>query len=125
MVTEELINKAFSEAMAAHKYADKEFLENRGSSEVIFSFPGSWSVKDWYSEGAFGETGIDSAFFPSLRSLGNNEYAVVNKAFQERFKLVAERSQLRNRVCCLFIIFNSLFFFVGPHVFGEFRNRYR
>ncbi|GMN45756.1 hypothetical protein TIFTF001_014935 [Ficus carica] len=92
-VKEEIVSKAFSEAMGAHR-SRNEFVEKITSSEAIFSFPGSWSFEDWCSE----EAKIDSALFPSLRSLGNKHCAVVNKAFQDRFKLVAENSQLRKRV---------------------------
>ena len=104
---EELIKKACSEAIKAHKFPDELFLEqsSTGSSEVIFSFPGSWLAKDWYSDkcqGPFGEEIIDLKSFPSIRSIGNQEAAHVNKAFQERFQSILENSKLKEKVRVVF-----------------------
>ncbi|KAL5544326.1 hypothetical protein UlMin_008110 [Ulmus minor] len=97
-MSEELMKKAYSEAMKAHK-SETFRLDNKSSKDVvIFSFPGSWSVQDWYSKGPFGATEINQEFFPSLRSIGNNEFATVNEAFQERFKLIMDKSQLQKEV---------------------------
>lgn len=108
---EAIVSEAFLEAMGAHRSPNEPFKEKTTSSEAIFSFPGSWSFKDWCSEGASVETKIDSALFPSLRSLGNKECASVNKAFQDRFKLVAKNSQLRNRVCYVHKLIYLFIFF--------------
>lgn len=89
---EERIKKAFSLALKAHKSPGKLFLleKIRGSSppEVIISFPECGSVKDWFSETPFGETKINLTHFPSLRSVGNDEAALVNKAFLQRFEAI-------------------------------------
>ncbi|KAL5544327.1 hypothetical protein UlMin_008111 [Ulmus minor] len=88
---EELMKKAYSEAMKAHK-SEKFRLEKSSKDVVIFSFPGSWSVQDWYSKGPFGDTEINQEFFPSLRSIGKDEFATVNEAFQERFQSIKDNN---------------------------------
>ncbi|KAA8540880.1 hypothetical protein F0562_024982 [Nyssa sinensis] len=84
---EELIKKASSLAMKAHRSPGKPFLseKSRGSPEIIIAFPGSWSVGDWFSGRSFGETKVDN-LFPSVRSIGNDEVGLANEAFIRRFK---------------------------------------
>ncbi|KAM3704094.1 hypothetical protein ACJW31_04G149400 [Castanea mollissima] len=87
-ITPEIVNKACSLAVGAHNFADEPYiLENiRGSPDlVIFGFPGNWSVNDWYAGESFGEIKINLELFPSLRSVGIDEHAKVNKAFLQRF----------------------------------------
>uniref|UniRef100_A0A2N9EI66 EDS1 EP domain-containing protein n=1 Tax=Fagus sylvatica TaxID=28930 RepID=A0A2N9EI66_FAGSY len=83
----EVIKSAWKLAEKAHSSNDPYKIErSRGSSEpIIISFPGSWSVNDWFVGEAFGETKINLDLFPSLRSIGNDEHAKVNKAFQQKF----------------------------------------
>ena len=86
----DLIQKACSLAVKAHKKSSQksyilEKINIGGSSYVIFSFPGYWSEKDWYDGEPFGETKINLELFPSLRSIGIDEHAKVNKAFLQRF----------------------------------------
>ncbi|PON86098.1 Alpha/beta-hydrolase [Trema orientale] len=100
---EELIKNAYSEAITAHGSPGKPFLKksSTGSSEVIFSFPGSWAVKDWHSDMCqrpFGEKKINLKLFPSLRSIGKEEAADVNQAFEERFQLILENPKLKDKV---------------------------
>ena len=97
-MSEELMKKAYSEAMKAQK-SEKFCVEKSSKEVVIFSFPGSWSVQDWYSKGPFGATEINQEFFPSLRSIGNDEFATVNEAFQEKFKLIKDNPQFQKEVC--------------------------
>ncbi|KAF7806129.1 protein EDS1L-like [Senna tora] len=99
VLKEEQMKKAFSLSSKAHKSPDKLYLvekirsNNRSSSsEVIISFSGFGSVKDWFSETPFGETKINLNLFPSLKSVGNNEVALVNKAFLNRFEAVLGKS---------------------------------
>ena len=94
----ELINRACIEATKPHKPSKKLFFVQDNGSEVIFSFPGSWDVIDWYLKGPFGETAINSELFPSLRSIGVNELAKVNQAFQNKFQLVLDE-EFRKKVC--------------------------
>ena len=61
--------------------------------EVIFCFPGSGAVRDWYSQKNFGETKIDLGLFPSLRSIGIDEQALVNEAFQKKFQEILSAKQ--------------------------------
>ncbi|KAH9775957.1 protein eds1-related [Citrus sinensis] len=98
---EEVIKKACSIAMKAHKLPEKQLYlveKNRGSSDVIFSFPGSWTISDWFSRSPFGEKMIDPhpPQFASLRSIGNDQVATVNEAFLTRFQAILP--QLQNEV---------------------------
>lgn len=98
---DEVIKKACSIAMKAHKSPERQLYlveKNRGSSDVIFSFPGSWSISDWFSRNPFGEKKIDPhpPQFASLRSIGNDQVATVNEAFLIRFQAILP--QLQNEV---------------------------
>ncbi|XP_052182257.1 protein EDS1-like isoform X2 [Diospyros lotus] len=102
-VREELIKKACSLDLKAHKTASgKPYLceKSRGSSEAIFSFSGSWTAEDWFSGKSFGGTGPedDLGLFPSLRSIGTGEVAVVNRAFLARFQAILRTSSLEKKV---------------------------
>lgn len=103
-MTDELIKRACSIAMKAHKSAGKHYLRDkiRGSPEVVFGFAGSWSVNDLFKDNSFGETNISRELFPSMRSIGNDETAKVNKAFAERFEDILQT--LKNKVIQSFII---------------------
>lgn len=108
---EEVIKNACSIAMKAHKLPEKQLYlveKNRGSSDVIFSFPGSWTISDWFSRSPFGEKMIDPhpPQFASLRSIGNDQVATVNEAFLTRFQAILP--QLQSEVCDFFV--NLLFF---------------
>ncbi|KAG7954699.1 hypothetical protein I3843_11G032700 [Carya illinoinensis] len=90
---EELIMKACSSAMNAHKLPGKPFTfeKFRASSGTytafIFGFAGSWSVNDLQIvQNPFGETQIKTELFPSLKSIGNDEFAMVNQCSQQRFE---------------------------------------
>ncbi|KAG5019759.1 hypothetical protein JHK87_015614 [Glycine soja] len=86
----EVIEKAYAGSWKAHKSPDKPYLiekiNRNDPQEVIFCFPGSGAVRDWYSQKNFGETKIDLGLFPSLRSIGIDEQAFVNEAFQKKFQ---------------------------------------
>ncbi|XP_075662124.1 protein EDS1-like [Castanea sativa] len=101
-ITPEIVNKACSLAVGAHNFADEPYiLENiRGSPDlVIFVFPGNWSVNDWYAGESFGEIKINLELFPSLRSIGIDEHAKVNKTFLQRFDdKVLRNSDFQNKV---------------------------
>ncbi|KAK3225664.1 hypothetical protein Dsin_005526 [Dipteronia sinensis] len=99
-VSEELIKKACLLATKAHKSPEKPYLveKSRGSSEVIFSFPGSWSVNDWFTGSPFGEKKMDLGKFASLKSLGNEDVAIFNAAFLNRFDAILSQSQLQIEV---------------------------
>ncbi|KAF7806130.1 protein EDS1L-like [Senna tora] len=90
VLKEERLKKAYSQAFKAHTLkSDKLYLVEKTrsiSSEVIISFPGFGPVKDWFSGTSFGDTQINLNLFPSLRSIGNDEAASVNKAFLHRFE---------------------------------------
>ncbi|TXG61971.1 hypothetical protein EZV62_013334 [Acer yangbiense] len=99
-VNEELIKKAWSLAMKAHMSPEKPYLveKSRSSSEVIFSFPGSWSVNDWFTRSPFGEKKIDLGKFASLKSIGNEDVAIFNEAFLNRFDAILSQLQIEVRI---------------------------
>ncbi|XP_062030609.1 protein EDS1L-like [Rosa rugosa] len=93
-ISEELIKKSCSLSWE-DQFSNGLFHVDKSSSDAVFIvFPGSWTVKEWFSgDQAFGETKIDSKdwskkAFPSMRSIGNDDVAIVNQAFLERFELV-------------------------------------
>ncbi|KAK7243469.1 hypothetical protein RIF29_38266 [Crotalaria pallida] len=88
-VSEEQIEKAFSLAWR-HKSSDRPYhLEKFAkNNEVVISFPASGSIKDWYSGTALGDTKVNLKLFPSLRSIGNNEAAFVDKAIGKQKQIV-------------------------------------
>lgn len=98
----EQIEKTFSVAWKAHKTPDKPYLLEKitknNRSEVIISFPGSGTINDWYTGNPFGETKINLNLFPSLKSLGISEAALVNEAFLLRFEAILAKSSLEDEV---------------------------
>ncbi|XP_020235415.1 protein EDS1L [Cajanus cajan] len=89
MMRREFIEKACVVSLKAHKSPDKPYLvEKISRSEVIICFPGSDAVRDWYSQTNFGQTKINLDLFPPLRSIGNDEPALVNEAFLKRFQAI-------------------------------------
>ncbi|KAK9278723.1 hypothetical protein L1049_028299 [Liquidambar formosana] len=97
---EGLIKRACSSAMKAHKSTGKPYIleKSRSSPDAVFSFAGSWSVNDWFAGKSFGEKKIDLGLFPSLRSIGNDEVAVVNEAFLRRFQAILEKQSFQSEV---------------------------
>ncbi|KAE9587384.1 hypothetical protein Lal_00004843 [Lupinus albus] len=99
---EELIKKACSLAFKAHKSPEKSYLSEKikiSSEPILFiSFPGLWDHTKWFSKKPFGVTKIDLNLFPSLRSVGNDEAALVNEAFLLRFQNILDNSSLKFEV---------------------------
>ncbi|KAJ1387121.1 Fungal lipase-like domain [Sesbania bispinosa] len=95
---EELIKKACAFAFKAHKSPREHYICERKSEAYIFSFPGSWVDTDWFASKPFGETKIDLDLFPSLRSVGNDEPALVNEAFLKRFDRILKNSPFKSEV---------------------------
>ena len=118
----ELIKKAYSLAVKAHsKSLEKAYNveESRRSSDpiIIISFSGCWSENGWYDGEPFGVTEINPPkLFPSLRSIGVNENALVNKAFLQRFvyKILGNPDFDRE---VLFASFFFYFFFLDSFFF--------
>ncbi|XP_061369737.1 protein EDS1L-like [Gastrolobium bilobum] len=96
------VEKALNLALEVQNSPDKLFLLEEISEsnppEVIISFQRSVAVKDWYSNRPFGETRIKLDLFPSLKSIGNDEAAFVNEAFQQRFKDILDKTTLEHEV---------------------------
>ncbi|KAK0586658.1 hypothetical protein LWI29_010344 [Acer saccharum] len=95
-VSEELIKKAWSQAIKAHNSPNKLFVveKSRSSTEAIFSFPGYWSVDNWFTGSPFGEKKIDLGKFASLKSIGNEDVAIFNEAFLNRFDAILSQLQI-------------------------------
>ncbi|KAK9021130.1 hypothetical protein V6N11_011132 [Hibiscus sabdariffa] len=108
--SEEVIKKACLLAMAAHKSPENPFLveHSRTSSDVFFSFPGSWSAPHWFTRQPFGEIKVDQSDLlcpkgndkvaTSLRSIGRDELATVNEGFLRRFEMILATSSLQTEV---------------------------
>ena len=109
-LSEEIMNRAASQAMRAHNSGGRPFIldKPRGLSVAIFAFAGSWLPDDWFTHPPFGETKMDTSTFPSLRSVGNDEVAVVNASFLRRFKAILDQLSLEKEV----IRFDSIQFTV-------------
>lgn len=100
-LSEELIQKAAKLAMKAHDTSPgKPYRHEKasGSIDAFFAFPGSWCVDHWYSRKPFGEIKIDVSKFPSMKSVGNDEVALVNEAFSRRFQELLSNSSLEIEV---------------------------
>lgn len=99
---DDIITKACGLAFKAHKSPEKLYLYEkvRISSEIyhVFSFTGSWDPNEWFVKKPFGETKIDLVKFPSLRSIGNDEAALVNEGFAKRFNLILETTPIKSEV---------------------------
>ncbi|EOY20573.1 hypothetical protein QUC31_006934 [Theobroma cacao] len=107
---EEVIQKACSIAMEAHNYPEAPCrVENSpSSSDVFFTFPGSWSVADWFTRLPFGETKVDPSKLlspkgkdkvaTSLRSIGRDELATVNEGFWKRLEMILANPSLQSEV---------------------------
>ncbi|KAK4264271.1 hypothetical protein QN277_025474 [Acacia crassicarpa] len=97
-VEEDLIKEASERAFKSHK--DKPFLSEKykssasSSSSLIISFAPSWSLSDWHSD----DTKIDLSLFPSLRSIGNDEPAIVHKASLSRFRSLLTNKSFQSEV---------------------------
>ncbi|KAJ9163692.1 hypothetical protein P3X46_023332 [Hevea brasiliensis] len=97
---EQVVMKLCSIDMKTHQSAGKLYVceKIRNSSELVFSFPGSWSVSDWFIRSPFGEVKVDLELFPSLKHIGLNEIATVNEAFLNRFRAILANTQFKKEV---------------------------
>lgn len=100
-----LIPLCCSLSMAANHSPSSPFLRHHtadSADPAVFAFPASWSTDDWLLPGArsshFGETEVDAALFPSIKTVGNDAAAAVNGAFLRSFKNLLEISQLSTEV---------------------------
>ncbi|XP_072093862.1 protein EDS1L isoform X3 [Arachis hypogaea] len=111
----DLIKKACALAFKAHKSPKKYYLlekKNRSWLEadlIIISFHGSWASSDWFVDKSYGVTKINQQLFPSLKSIGNDEAALVNEAFQLRFESILSNSSLKHEP-----IFSSILQLFNP-----------
>ncbi|KAI5406947.1 hypothetical protein KIW84_053267 [Lathyrus oleraceus] len=91
-----------------HYISENFKTSSESAAYLVISFPGSWFETDWFVTKPFGETKIDLAHFPLLKSVGNDETALVNQAFLNRFdrlfkffSIISEDS-IRDSVSCEF-----------------------
>ncbi|XP_042382053.1 uncharacterized protein LOC121974858 [Zingiber officinale] len=92
-----LIPLCCSLSMAANHSRSSLFLRHHSADSAVFAFPASWSSDDWILPGArshFGETDVDVALFPSIKSVRIDAAAAVNGAFLRFFKNLLEISPL-------------------------------
>ncbi|CAK8543436.1 unnamed protein product [Lathyrus sativus] len=103
-LNEEVIKKSCSLSFKAHKSPKEPYLsENFKTSSdsaayLVISFPGSWVETDWFVTKPVGETKIDLGHFPLLKSVGNDEIALVNQAFLNRFDSLFKFSSIISEV---------------------------
>ncbi|RDX64078.1 Protein EDS1L, partial [Mucuna pruriens] len=100
---EELIKKVSGLAFKAHnKSSDKlyfyEKVQISSGTYHVFSFSGSWDANEWFVNKPFGVTKIDLALFPALRSIGNDEAALVNEGFAKRFDRIFKTTPFKSEV---------------------------
>jgi len=104
-LNEEVIKKTCSLSFKAHNSTNEPYITEvfKTTSELteyfVISFPGSWVETDWFVRKSFGETKIDLAKFPLLKSVGNDETALVNQAFFNRFERLLKLSSFVAEVC--------------------------
>ncbi|KAK7317215.1 hypothetical protein RJT34_01255 [Clitoria ternatea] len=102
VVRRERIERACAGSLKVHKSPDRPYhlekFSRTNPHEVLFSFPASGSAKDWYSQTNFGETKINLDLFPSLKTIGSEDPALVNEAFLERFLHILDTSALAAEV---------------------------
>lgn len=112
-ISQEVIKRACELSMKAHECynASNQYIYEECQCSLptaaFFSFSGVWSATDWFAHSAgtcssYGETNIDLDLFPSLKSIGNEEPALVNEAFLCRFRAILENSSLSVEVAVVF-----------------------
>nr|GEY11555.1 enhanced disease susceptibility 1 protein [Tanacetum cinerariifolium] len=69
-----------------------------GLQENIFAFGGSWSIQYFYNHEPFGETKVYIALFPSLKSIGYNEVAMINQGFFLKFLSILQTTSFKDEV---------------------------
>ncbi|CAJ1975215.1 unnamed protein product [Sphenostylis stenocarpa] len=101
---EDVIKRVCGLAFKAHnhKSPDKlyfyEKIQISSGTYNVFSFSGSWDATEWFVNKPFGGTKIDLTLFPSLRSIGNDEAALVNEGFAKRLYHIFKTTSFRSEV---------------------------
>lgn len=93
-----MIKKACDLAVESHKSSVGYIKESDTDDTVIFAFGGSWSVQDFCNREPFGETKIDVLLFPSIKSIGNSELAMINHGFFSRFQSLLQNQSFQYEV---------------------------
>nr|XP_043609496.1 protein EDS1L-like [Erigeron canadensis] len=96
-ISETVIIKVSTLAQKSHK-SNNGYIKESGNEETVFAFGGSWSFQDFYSHEPFGETTVDLSLFPSLKSVGNNELAMINKGFFLKFQSILQKPSFQAEV---------------------------
>ncbi|KAK7304564.1 hypothetical protein VNO77_42445 [Canavalia gladiata] len=95
---EELIKKICGFSIKANKSTEKLYIRTALDSCCVFGFTGSWDASEWFVNKPFGETKINLDLFPSLRSIGNDEAALVNEGFAQRFDGILKNTSIKSEV---------------------------
>ncbi|KAK7354110.1 hypothetical protein VNO80_19568 [Phaseolus coccineus] len=101
---EDVIKRVCGLAFKAHKHKSQEKLYFYEKVQIssgtyhVFSFSGSWDATEWFVNKPFGGTKIDINLFPSLRSIGNDEAALVNEGFAKRFDHIFKTTPFKSEV---------------------------
>nr|GEU44689.1 protein EDS1-like [Tanacetum cinerariifolium]GEV77720.1 protein EDS1-like [Tanacetum cinerariifolium] len=121
----ELINDALILSLEVQKQ-NEHYLTNTKrqgssssvSSEVfIIAFKGSREVKDWYHDDHFGETDVDQSLFPSLKRIGEDLPAKVNKAILQKFQDLLNEPGFKAEVEKAVLVDKKKILFTG-HLYG-------
>jgi enhanced disease susceptibility 1 protein len=95
-IKEEVIIKACSISIQAHTSTKgRLYVSDKAHDVVVFALDGFRSVQDWMP---FGETKIDRTLFPSIRSIGTDDVAVVNTAVLRRFEAILKQLKFVDEV---------------------------
>ncbi|KAK7317216.1 hypothetical protein RJT34_01256 [Clitoria ternatea] len=98
---EEVIKKARDVAFEAHVSNNNKYHVSQWTlteAYLFISFPGSWDATEWFDNKIFGESKIDLDLLPPLRSVGNDEPALVNQGFLQIFHDIFKNSQIKSEV---------------------------
>ncbi|GJY33677.1 EDS1-like protein [Tanacetum coccineum] len=101
----ELISDALILSLEAHKH-NQIYLTNtkkHGSSSspsdvLIIAFGGSWEDNEWCHNNNYGETDVDQSLLPSLKRIGEDRPAKVNKAIQTKFQYLLKSTGFKAEV---------------------------
>ncbi|GKA46198.1 EDS1-like protein [Tanacetum coccineum] len=101
----ELISDALILSLEAHKH-NQIYLTNtkkHGSSSspsdvLIIAFGGSWEDNELCHNNNYGETDVDQSLLPSLKRIGEDRPAKVNKAIQTKFQYLLKSTGFKAEV---------------------------
>ncbi|PWA53067.1 alpha/Beta hydrolase fold protein [Artemisia annua] len=115
------VNKAilqkFQDLLNNTGFKDEGSSSSVSSEVLIIAFKGSLEVKDWYHDDHFGETDVDQSFFPSLKRIGEDRPAKVNKAILQKFQDLLNNTGFKDEVEKAVKVDKKKILFTG-HLYG-------